>query len=59
LSDVKSPQIRGPKPWLVLSALVVGLLLGMLSAGVADPFRSGAEATASIVGGLWLKGLTM
>jgi Na+/H+-dicarboxylate symporter len=59
LSDVKSPQIRGPKPWLVLSALVVGLLLGMLSPGFADPFRSGAEATASIVGGLWLKGLTM
>ena len=59
MSDVKSPQIRGPKPWLVLSALVVGLLLGMLSPGFADPFRSGAEATASIVGGLWLKGLTM
>jgi Na+/H+-dicarboxylate symporter len=56
---VKSPQIRGPRPWLVLSALVVGLLLGMLSPGFADPFRSGAEATASIVGGLWLKGLTM
>jgi len=59
LSEVKSPQIRGPKPWLVLSALVVGLLLGMLSPGLSDPLRSGVASTASIVGGLWLKGLTM
>lgn len=59
MSEVKSPQIRGPKPWLVLSALVAGLLLGMLSPGFADPLRSGVASAASIVGGLWLKGLTM
>jgi Na+/H+-dicarboxylate symporter len=59
LSEAKSPQIRGPKPWLVLSALVVGLLLGMSSSGLSDPLRSGVASTASIVGGLWLKGLTM
>jgi Na+/H+-dicarboxylate symporter len=59
LSEVKSPQIRGPKPWLVLSALVVGLLLGMFSSGLSGPLRSGVASTASIVGGLWLKGLTM
>jgi Na+/H+-dicarboxylate symporter len=59
LSEAKSPQIRGPKPWLVLSALVVGLLLGMFSSGLSGPLRSGVASTASIVGGLWLKGLTM
>ena len=59
MSEAKSPQIRGPKPWLVLSALVVGLLLGMSSSGLSGPLRSGVASTASIVGGLWLKGLTM
>lgn len=59
MSEVKSPQIRGPKPWLVLLALVVGLLLGMMSSGFSGPLRSGVASTASIVGGLWLKGLTM
>jgi Na+/H+-dicarboxylate symporter len=59
LSEAQSPQIRGPKPWLVLSALVVGLLLGMMSSGLTGPLRSGVASTASIVGGLWLKALTM
>ena len=59
MSKAESPQIRGPKPWLVLTALVAGLLLGMLSAGLSGPVRSGAESIASIVGGLWLKALTM
>jgi Na+/H+-dicarboxylate symporter len=54
-----SPEIHGPKPWLVLGALVVGLLLGIVSAQWTDPLRSGATATASIVGGLWLKALEM
>lgn len=54
-----SPQIRGPKPWLVLSALVAGLLLGMLSPRFGDSLQAGLTATASVVGGLWLKALTM
>ena len=54
-----SPEIRGPKPWLVLGALVVGLLLGILSPRWPEGFGSGAAATASIVGGLWLKALEM
>ena len=54
-----SPQIRGPKPWLVLSALVAGLLLGMLSPRFGGSLQSGLTATASVVGGLWLKALTM
>ena len=54
-----SPVIRGPKPWLVLAALVAGLLLGVASAQWTDPLRSGVAATASVVGGLWLKALEM
>lgn len=54
-----SPEIHGPKPWLVLGALVIGLVLGILSPHWAEPLRSGVGATASIVGGLWLKALEM
>jgi proton glutamate symport protein len=54
-----SPEIHGPRPWLVLGALVVGLLLGIVSPHWTEPLQSGAEATASIVGGLWLKALEM
>jgi Na+/H+-dicarboxylate symporter len=56
---VESPQIRGPKPLLVLSALIAGLLLGMLSPSLGAPLSSGVTAIASVVGGLWLKALTM
>ena len=54
-----SPEIHGPRPWLVLGALVVGLLLGIVSPHWTEPLRSGVVATASIVGGLWLKALEM
>lgn len=56
---VESPRIRGPKPWLVLSALIVGLLLGMLSSDFGAPLSSSLTAIASVIGGLWLKALTM
>jgi Na+/H+-dicarboxylate symporter len=56
---VESPRIRGPKPWLVLSALIVGLLLGMLVSGFGTPLSSSLTAIASVIGGLWLKALTM
>jgi len=54
-----SPEIHGPRPWFVLGALVVGLLLGIVSPHWTEPLRSGVAATASIVGGLWLKALEM
>lgn len=54
-----SPEIHGPKPWLVLGALVIGLVLGILSAHWTESLRSGVGTTASIVGGLWLKALEM
>lgn len=54
-----SPEIHGPRPWLVLGALVAGLLLGIASSHWSEPLRAGVGATASIVGGLWLKALEM
>lgn len=56
---VEGPEIRGPKPWLVLAALVLGLVLGILSPHWAEPLRGGVGSVASIVGGLWLDALEM
>jgi Na+/H+-dicarboxylate symporter len=54
-----APEIRGPKPLLVLAALVVGLLLGIFSPHLTEPIRGSATGVASIIGGLWLKALEM
>lgn len=45
--------------WLVLVALVAGLLLGALSARLGDGVREPLLTTASLVGGLWLDALKM
>jgi proton glutamate symport protein len=54
-----APEIRGPKPWMVLGALVAGLILGMLSPQFGESVRGPVGDAASIVGGLWLKALEM
>lgn len=54
-----SPEIHGPKPLLVLTALVAGLLLGIISPHLTEPVGGPVRETASIVGGLWLKALEM
>ena len=54
-----SPDIRGPKPWLVLAALIAGLVLGMLSPHLGEPAHAAVSDSAAIVGGLWLKALEM
>jgi Na+/H+-dicarboxylate symporter len=63
LSDDKdaaaSPEIRGPKPLLVLGALVAGLLLGIFSPHLTDQIKGPIGGGASIIGGLWLKSLEM
>lgn len=56
---VASPEIHGPRPWLVLTALVVGLLLGATSIHWTEPLRTGVGSAAAVVGGLWLKALEM
>ena len=45
--------------WLVLAALVAGLLLGALSNQFGDGVREPLLTTASLVGGLWLDALKM
>jgi Na+/H+-dicarboxylate symporter len=63
LSDDKgaaaSPEIRGPKPLLVLGALVAGLLLGIFSPHLTDQINGPISGATSIIGGLWLKSLEM
>ncbi|HEU4958007.1 MAG TPA: cation:dicarboxylase symporter family transporter [Sphingomicrobium sp.] len=45
--------------WLVLAALVIGLLLGALSNQAGDGIRQPLITVASTVGGLWLDALKM
>lgn len=45
--------------WLVLGALVIGLLLGALSNQAGDGIRQPMITVASTVGGLWLDALKM
>jgi len=45
--------------WRVLGALLVGLLLGAVAAGLGDGLRDPAVRFASAIGGLWLDALKM
>ncbi|HVF37319.1 MAG TPA: cation:dicarboxylase symporter family transporter [Sphingomicrobium sp.] len=45
--------------WLVLGALVLGLLLGALSGQAGDGLREPLVQAASLIGGLWLDALRM
>jgi len=45
--------------WMVLGALVLGLLLGAMSNQAGDGIRQPLISIASTVGGLWLDGLKM
>lgn len=55
MSEVKSPEIRAPRPIWVLSALVAGILLGIASSDT----QPSIAAVASTIGGLWLSALQM
>jgi proton glutamate symport protein len=45
--------------WRVLLALLIGLLLGAVTAGMGDGWRDPAVRIASAIGGLWLDTLKM
>ena len=45
--------------WRVLLALLIGLLLGAVAAGMGDGWRDPAVRIASAIGGLWLDSLKM
>ena len=51
--------IRGARAIYILSALLVGLLLGALAARTGDGFREPALRAATLVGGLWIDALKM
>ena len=51
--------VRGSRAWIVLFALVAGLVLGAVAQGLAEAAREPAVATASVVGGMWLDALRM
>jgi Na+/H+-dicarboxylate symporter len=54
-----APAIRAPNAWLVLGALVVGLLLGTAARNMAGGASGGVLAVATTVGSLWLDALKM
>jgi len=51
--------IRGARAVWILAALVIGLLLGAMTARGGDGLREPALQVATIVGGLWLDALKM
>ena len=55
---VQSP-IRGGRPYIVLVALVLGLLAGVAAQRAGDGLREPALQASGLIGGLWLNALKM
>jgi Na+/H+-dicarboxylate symporter len=51
--------VRGSRAWLVLAALVAGLVAGALARGLSGAVREPALQVTGLVGGLWLDALQM
>jgi Na+/H+-dicarboxylate symporter len=51
--------IRGGRPYLVLIALVLGLLAGVVAQRTGDGLREPALQASGLIGGLWLNALKM
>lgn len=51
--------LRGSPTYLILAALVSGIILGALSAGMPDPVQGVALQVSNAVGGMWLNALKM
>ncbi len=58
-AEVAAAPVRGGRPYLVLLALVLGLLAGLGAMLVGDGLREPAIQVATWVGGLWLDALKM
>jgi len=50
---------RGSRPYLVLLALVIGLLAGVFARGLGDGVREPVLQAANMIGGIWLDALKM
>ena len=55
---VQSP-VRGGRPYIVLVALVLGLLAGVFAQRAGDGLREPALQASGLIGGLWLNALKM
>ncbi len=51
--------VQGVRAYWVLLALVLGLALGALAAGIGDGIREPALQVSGLIGGLWLNALKM
>ena len=51
--------VRGSRAFVVLAALVAGLLAGVLSRGLAEPASGPLLDAGSVIGGIWLDALRM
>ncbi len=54
-----APMIRAPNAWLVLGALIVGLMLGIAARSMAGGAPDSVVTVATTVGSLWLDALKM
>lgn len=57
--DSAARPVSGVRPYYVLAALVIGLLLGILAGNLSDAARAPWVQAAGIVGELWLDALKM
>jgi proton glutamate symport protein len=57
--DAPARPLRGARAWLVLLALIAGLLGGLLTGAVGGNARDPLVSAADLVGGLWLDALRM
>lgn len=54
-----APASSSRGAWLILGALLIGLVLGVLVGKTGDGWREPLVQAASLIGGLWLDGLRM
>ncbi|HET6943577.1 MAG TPA: hypothetical protein VFH89_15605, partial [Sphingomicrobium sp.] len=57
--EAAAMPIRGGRPYIVLVALVLGLIAGVVAQRVGDGFREPALQASGLIGGLWLNALKM
>ena len=57
--EAAARPVSGARPYLVLAALAVGLLLGVAARGLAEPAHEPFVQASTIVGQLWLDALKM
>ncbi|WP_395622439.1 dicarboxylate/amino acid:cation symporter [Sphingomonas daechungensis] len=57
--EAAAKPIRGGRPYLVLIALILGLIAGVIAQRTGDGLREPALQATNLIGGLWLNALKM